>query len=154
MSTCTYICTGCYTLLWFSFFKYKYCFFLQENFASVSGPTNQPMDDSFSDMDSPRIRIHINTDGTNGVPYIFLRRRLNTNMRLRIQPGASSDNKPIRIVYRNNNDVPDFTGMESLERKQGTDSRQPISADSRSNLRRIILSTRGASRIRFSPRNF
>ncbi|CAG2233465.1 unnamed protein product [Mytilus edulis] len=54
-----------------------------------------------TNSDTSGIRIHINANGGRDTPYIVLRRKPNSNMRLRINQGMNS-NAPFRIVYAGN----------------------------------------------------
>ncbi|VDI12060.1 Hypothetical predicted protein [Mytilus galloprovincialis] len=54
-----------------------------------------------TNSDTSGIRIHINGNGGRDTPYIVLRRKSNSNMRLRINQGMNS-NAPLRIVYAGN----------------------------------------------------
>ncbi|CAC5359442.1 unnamed protein product [Mytilus coruscus] len=54
-----------------------------------------------TNSDTSGIRIHINANGGRDTPFIVLRRKPNSNMRLRINKDMNS-NAPLRIVYAGN----------------------------------------------------
>lgn len=59
-----------------------------------------PQERVVQDPYSPAIRILINTNDRRSSPFITLRRRTNTNFKLRISTDVMNNNGPLRIAYR------------------------------------------------------
>ena len=103
------------------------------------------------DSDRPIIRIRINTNGGNAAPYSLLRRRPNSNMRLRIKQGTNSNNGLFRIQYRRKHQSISQTDDHKNEQpRQETRQRIILRPETRDTSKKIIIQSRRPSKLRIA----
>ena len=118
--------------------------------------TTDQMNEQAADPNGPGIRIRINTNGGNVIPYILLNRRPNTNMRLRIRQSVNMNDGPVRIVYKRNDqsksqqDVNLDSQINEIARQRLISDRYSEDQGRQNNFLRI---ENRQIRIRNSPRN-